>query len=630
MALYFSLERGGQMNKCRTKFYFFSGKGGVGKTTMACSTAVHFAESGKNTLIVTTDPASNLADTFEQPIGGCVVQIRNIPNLWAMELDPDQATKEYKERSLAPLRGLLPQESLAVIEEQLNSPCTAEVAAFERFTDFLQEPDYDVVIFDTAPTGHTLRLIQLPGEWSTVIENAAKDGSAGQTCVGPATALAESKIKFDKALEAMRNPETTDFIFVLHPEATSIYETRRSVAELQKLGIKSQELIVNAIYPESACDNPFMRHRFEKQQEYLKIIKETLRLPARLTELESNEVKGKESLKKMGQNLYVNPKRLADYEPVVKRTGEAVEPQRYTAVDKHIRELLVPRNGLRRTIFFAGKGGVGKTSVAAATGIWIGRQGFKTLVVTTDPASHLEQVLEQKVSGEPALIAGEKNLWVAHIDPPAAARQYKDRVMAEVRGKYDEKRLQAIAEELDSPCTEEMATFEKFIEFATRKDFEVIIFDTAPTGHTLRLLKLPVDWNKQLEIKIFTTTESEADKITKSRFAEVISMMQDTNKTTFSFVMYPESTPIEEAARAMEDLRGIGVHTGLIVANLILPEAIVTNSYLKQRQAMQERYLGEMKNRFKAPIVRLPLMAEDLMGKESLTRAGMAMYGVSR
>ena len=200
----------------RTKFYFFSGKGGVGKTTMACASALHYAvNEGKKTLIVTTDPASNLADVFEQTIGSNVVPVEGTPNLYAMELDPDKATAEYKERSVAPLRGILPEESLAVIEEQLNSPCTAEVAAFERFTDFLQDPDYDIVIFDTAPTGHTLRLIQLPGEWSGVIENAAKDGSAGQTCVGPATALAESKIKFDRALNAMRNPAESSFIFVL-------------------------------------------------------------------------------------------------------------------------------------------------------------------------------------------------------------------------------------------------------------------------------------------------------------------------------------------------------------------------------------------------------------------------------
>lgn len=611
----------------KTRFYFFSGKGGVGKTTMACASAVYYADQGLRTLIVTTDPASNLADTFEQSIGSSVVPIRDVPNLFAMELDPDKATEEYRERTLAPIRGILPQESLAVIEEQLNSPCTSEVAAFECFTDFLQSPDYDIVIFDTAPTGHTLRLIQLPVEWSGVIENASKDGSAGQTCVGPATALAESKLKFDRAISAMRNPEESTFIFVLHPEATSIYETRRSVAELEKLGINSQEIIVNAVYPVSACDNPFMVRRYTKQQEFMKIIKESFRLPGRVVELEAGEVKGIAALKNMGEKLFATPVRLKDYKPLRMKSGGGSDATRYPSIDPRISRLLAPCNSHRRTIFFAGKGGVGKTSVAAATGLWIGRQGYKTLLVTTDPASHLAQVFGQEITDEPRLISGEKNLWVAHIDPPKAAREYKERVLAEVRPKYDEKRVMAIAEELESPCTEEMATFEKFIEFATRTDFEVIIFDTAPTGHTLRLLKLPVSWNKQLEIKIFTTTESEADKITKSHFQEVIDMMQDKDKTTFSFVMYPESTPIEEASRAMDDLAGIGVKTGLVVANMVLPESILTNDYLKQRRAMQDKYLEEMERRFDAPMVQLPLLVDDLMGKDRLAQAGALLYG---
>jgi arsenite-transporting ATPase len=248
--------------------------------------------------------------------------------------------------------------------------------------------------------------------------------------------------------------------------------------------------------------------------------------------------------------------------------------------------------------------------------------------VTTDPASHLAEVFEQEVTDEPTLIKGEKNLWVAHIDPPHAAAVYKERVMREMRGKYDAKRIKAIEEELDSPCTEEMATFEEFIDFASRKDFQVMIFDTSPTGHTIRLLKLPVDWSKQIEIKIYTNSESEADKATKSHFQEVISMMQDPARTTFSFVMYPESTPIEEAARAMEDLAGIGIKTGLVVANLILPDAILTNDYLKQRKTMQVKYLKEMEKRFEAPIVPLHLMTDDLMGKEKLAQAGLSLYGI--
>ncbi len=615
-------------NKTQTKFYFFSGKGGVGKTTMAASSAVYYANQDKKTLIITTDPASNLADVFEQTIGHKITPIKGVNNLFAMELDPDVATNEYKEKTLSPLRGLIPQESFAVLEEQLNSPCTAEMASFDRFTDFLEKSDYDVVIFDTAPTGHTLRLLELPVEWSGVIEKAAKDESGGQTCIGPAAALAASKEKFDRAIAAMRDPDQTTFIFVLRPEVTPIYEAKRSIGELQKLKINSQELVVNGIYPKTACDNPFMLRRFGKQQEFMQKIKDSIKLPITLMELESGEIKGIDSLVSIGKKLLDCPVKLADYEPQKVEITENGKTENYPQIDPKITSLLIPKNGHKRTIFFSGKGGVGKTSVSAATALWTANQGYKTLLLTTDPASHLGQIFEQEVTGKPTAMPNQKNLWIAQIDTRQATEDYKKTILDEAKEKYDANRLMAIEEELNSPCTEEMATFEKFIEFATLKDYEVIVFDTAPTGHTLRLLELPVDWNRQLEIKTFTSTgETEVDKITKSHFKEVIDMMQDIDQTTFSFVMYPESTPIEEASRAMTELLTIGVPTSLIVANLILPESIVTNDYLKKRKDMQDKYLSEMDTRFTAPIVKLPLLADDLIGKDKLEQAAYMLYG---
>ncbi|UCE97737.1 MAG: TRC40/GET3/ArsA family transport-energizing ATPase [Dehalococcoidia bacterium] len=611
----------------KTRFYFFSGKGGVGKTTMACASAIYLAALGEKTLIITTDPASNLADVFEQNIGNEITTINTTTNLFALELDPDKATEEYKQRTIAPLQGIVPPESLEVIEEQLNSPCTAEVAAFERFTDFLQDPEFDTVIFDTAPTGHTLRLIQLPVEWSGVIEEAARSGTGGQTCVGPAASLAESKLKFDRAIEAMRNPDEATFIFVLRPEATSIYETNNSITELSKLGIRSQELIVNGIYPQNICDSPFMKGRYSRQQQFLQTIKDDFSLPTTLVELKPSEVKGVAALYEVAEAIFKKPMSMDNYSPIILENIQVTSIQNYPSTDLAINQLLTPING-RRTIFFAGKGGVGKTSVAAATSLWIAKQGYRTILITTDPASHLAQVFEQNISDKPTLIEGEQHLWISHIDPSKAAQQYKEKVLAEIQQKYDEKRVLAVEEELNSPCTEEMATFEKFIEFATLKDYEVMIFDTAPTGHTLRLLNLPVEWNRQLEIKIFTTVESNADKITKSRFLEVINMMQDPEQTTFSFVMYPEKTPIEEASRAMSELSEIDIKTSLVVANMILPNTIITNDYWRQRQAMQKEYLKEMKNRFKAPIIQLPLLDEDLMGKDKLVQAGMLLYGI--
>lgn len=611
-----------------TKFYFFSGKGGVGKTTMSAASAIYYATNGKKTLIITTDPASNLADVFEQPIGHKITAISNVSNLFAMELDPDIATAEYKDKTLSPLRDLIPLESYKVLEEQLNSPCTAEMASFDRFTDFLEKPDFDIVIFDTAPTGHTLRLLELPVEWSGVIEKAAKDGSGGQTCIGPAAALANSKVKFDNAILAMRDPNQTTFIFVLRPESTPIYEAKRSISELHKLNINSQELIVNGIYPKSACDNPFMLHRFSKQQQFLDKIKNEFTQKTILVELEPGEIAGVGLLTKISQKLFDHPILLTNYQPEIASVENNEIIDSYPKIDEKIKSLITPLNHQKRTIFFAGKGGVGKTSVASATALWIARQGYKTLLLTTDPASHLGQIFETQISDVPTLVKEENNLWITQIDTVKATTDYKEKILAEAKLKYDQNRLTAIEEELNSPCTEEMATFEKFIAYASNKDFEVIVFDTAPTGHTLRLLELPIDWSKQLEIKTFTSTgETEVDKITKSHFKEVIDMMQDINQTTFSFVMYPESTPIEEASRAMTELLTIGVPTSLIVANLILPSSTVTNDYFKSRKEMQEKYLDIMNKRFTAPIIQLPLMSDDLVGKDTLVHAGYVLYG---
>lgn len=614
--------------KMKTKFYFFSGKGGVGKTTMSCATAIHFAELGKKTLIITTDPASNLADVFEQSIGHKITPIAKVKNLFAMELDPDKATNEYKEKTLSPLRGLIPEESFKVLEEQLSSPCTAEMASFDRFTDFVQDGNFDIVIFDTAPTGHTLRLLELPVQWSGVIEKAAKDGSGGQTCIGPAAALANSKAKFDRAITAMRDPAITTFVFVLRPEATPIYEAKRSIGELTKLDINSQEIIINGVYPMDVCDNPFMLARFVKQQKFLESINQEFKVPAKVIELGASEIKGIGLLREIGQKLHVSPQLLSNYVFKILSVEKTTTSNIYPKLNKKITKLLTPQKNNKRLVFFSGKGGVGKTSVSAATALWIANAGYKTLLLTTDPASHLKQVFNQEVTDKPTLLKGEKNLWFTHIDAKAATEEYKENILKEARKKYDAERIIAIEEELNSPCTEEMATFEKFIQFVTRKDYEVIVFDTAPTGHTLRLLELPVDWNKQLEIKTFTTTgETDVDKKTKSQFKEVIDLLQDPEKTTFSFVMYPESTPIEEASRAMDELLSIRVKTSLIIANLILPESSVTNDYLSKRKLMQEKYLGVMKGRFTAPIVTLPLLVDDLMGTDRLREAGYLLYG---
>jgi len=273
------------------EYVFFSGKGGVGKTSMACTAAVHYADSGKKTLIVTTDPASNLADVFEQPIGHHVTPITGVPNLWAMEIDPDEATREYKERSLAPMRGLFDDEMLKVVEEQLSGPCTEEMAAFDKFTDFMEDDNWDVIVFDTAPTGHTLRLLQLPVEWSKHIRDSAQ--GSGQTCMGPVALIQDSKQKYDDAIARLRDTGRTQFVFVMQAEQTSLEETSRSIAELAVLGVATSRIIVNGLIPEAETVNPFFRKRRDMQQTYLERAKQLYAdTPIQTMELLDSEIKG--------------------------------------------------------------------------------------------------------------------------------------------------------------------------------------------------------------------------------------------------------------------------------------------------------------------------------------------------
>jgi arsenite/tail-anchored protein-transporting ATPase len=610
-----------------TQFVFFSGKGGVGKTSMACTQAVRYADEGQRTLIVTTDPASNLADVFEQAIGHQITSIAHVPNLWAMEIDPDRATEEYIDRAMAPIRAAFPLPMVQVMEEQMSGPCTAEVAAFDRFTDFLDVPSdkglaFDIVIFDTAPTGHTLRLLELPAEWSQSIDSASE--GSGQTCIGPAAAIQDAKHKYERAMATMRDSAQTTFVFVLHPEAIAIKETQRAVSELGKLDIHTHQLIVNGLIPPEALGNPLFAARATMQTRYLQQIETELALPTRRMALLAGEIKGVERLREVGKMFFDGV-----HESVNQRVSESA--------NMHVQPITVAKdaltrvspNGHRRAVFFAGKGGVGKTVASCITAVWLARQGYKTLLLTTDPAAHIGDVLGKPVGDDAAPVEGVPNLWAAKIDPKAAAEVYKQRILDDARQRgRPAASIKVMAEELDSPCTEEMAAFDKFIDFAAQAEWQTIVFDTAPTGHTMRLIELPMDWSQQIDVKVFASIDTTAaDDVAKRRFGAVIEMMRDPARSTFAFVMYPESTPILEAYRAAEELRTVGIEPGLVVANFVIPAEQATTSFTQSRRAMQDKYLTEIAQRFAVPLVQVPLLAYEVNGIPMLIELGQQVYG---
>lgn len=597
------------MSKFVTNYLFFSGKGGVGKTTIACASAIHSAAEGKKTLIVSTDPASNLSDVFEQEIGHRIRPIEGVDNLFAMEIDPDEATREYKERIIGPFREVMPDDVIASLEEQFNSPCTTEMASFDRFIDFMETDEYDVIVFDTAPTGHTIRLLELPVDWSKHIEESAK--GSGQTCLGPVQAIQESKDKYNAATALLRDPEKTTFIFVMKPDKLSLYETQRTASELATIGIKLGEVVINGVLADEICDTDFL---VQARTEQRKIIQETERVverPKRHVALRDGEVKGAESLKEVADELF-NGRRPSF------RAMKSVSDQPDFPLEKPDIDRLFHPNGETKAIFFTGKGGVGKTTVSCATALHLSEQGFNTLLVTTDPAAHIGEVLDKSIGSEPTPVAN--NLSAVMIDQQAAFKEYKQRALSEARGKYSDDMLMAMEEELNSPCTEEMASFDKFARFFETGEYDVIVFDTAPTGHTLRLLDLPFDYAKQVEMMVSGGENAGQKEASQNRFSNIIRMLRDGNHTVFCLVLYPESTPILESHRAMLDLKEAGIGVQLVVANMALTQEVCLNDFLKRRRHMQMAYLKDIGEKFGVPVLTFPLISGDVRGLKALNK----------
>ena len=642
-----------------TKYIFFSGKGGVGKTTMACATALHYAQAGNTTLIITTDPASNLSDVFETEIGHRVRPL-GVDRLWGMEIDPDQATEDYKERALAPMRETMPESVMKVMEEQFQSPCTTEIASFDRFVDFMTEEKtedgtaWDIVVFDTAPTGHTLRLLELPVDWSKHIEESA--AGSGNTCIGPVASIQENKKKYDEATRLLGDPGRTEFVFVLQPEQTSIYETKRSSAELEEIGVKKTRLIVNGLLPEEVCEHPFFRSRYEMQQRHLEQIGCEFTVPVLHMYQRNGEIKGIDGLYHIARDLFGKAEAGPEFDlavgagqngngrarsasaatgrhgtaPAGNSAAEGFVPgsHDYREIDPaSLLDQIRPKKGSTKAVFFTGKGGVGKTVVSCASALALANRGFRTLLLTTDPASHIGEVLEQHIGDEITPVEGVENLDAVMIDQEQAVVEYKERILADAGKKYSEEMLVAVKEELESPCTEEMAAFDKFMWYVERDEYDMVIFDTAPTGHTLRLLELPFDYADQVGMMVATTdSSSEVKSETAKRFARIIAQMKDPERSAFAFVVYPESTPVIEAWRAKEDLAAAGISTQFVVANQVLDPACCTNDYFRSRRAMQEKYLTEINERFGLPVATMPLFETEIQGLEMVRRAASALF----
>ncbi|MGB9686736.1 MAG: TRC40/GET3/ArsA family transport-energizing ATPase [Rectinema subterraneum] len=410
----------------------------------------------------------------------------------------------------------------------------------------------------------------------------------------------------------MGDPSRTDFVFVLQPEGTSLYETKRSKAELEGIVVKRVRFIVNGILPKEVCTHPFFRSRYAMQQKYLSQIRQDFKESITSMYQRDGEIRGIESLRAIALGLYGKDQASGSYRLY---TSFETLPQGPLVQAASLFDLINPTPGKTKAVFFTGKGGVGKTTVSTAVAYGLGQKGYKTLLLTTDPASHIGQVLQQSVGSSISKIEGAENLWATMIDQKQAAEEYKARIIADAEKKYSPDMLAAVREELESPCTEEMAAFDKFMGYVESDEYDVVVFDTAPTGHTLRLIELPFDYQDQVGMMVATTAESANVKSeTQHRFEKIIARMKDPEHSLFAFVVYPESTPVVEAYRAMLDLKDAGIETKFVVANQVLPAEICTNEFFMKRRAMQVKYLAEIETLFKKPIAVMQLLDTEITG----------------
>lgn len=574
------------------RFLFFTGKGGVGKTSIACATAVHLADEGRKVLLVSTDPASNVGQVLGSAIGHQITAIPDVPGLYAIEIDPEQAAEVYRERIVGPVRGLLPDREIDLISEQLSGSCTTEVASFDEFTGLLTDESiigsFDHVVFDTAPTGHTLRLLQLPGSWTDFLDAGKGDAS----CLGPLAGLDKQRSAYAQTVAALQDPNQTRLIFVTRAQVAAIAEVARAHDELQRIGINGENLVVNGVLPDAADDDALADAIRTREQFALMNMPENLNsLILDHIPLKRTNIMGVGAVRELlsDEKLEIPE---PDFSPVALIDNPLADLIDAIEVDGH---------GL---VMCMGKGGVGKTTVAAAIAVALAARGHEVHLTTTDPAAHLEQTLQGSI----------ENLTITRIDPVQATQEYREHVMATKGANLDDAGRMNLAEDLLSPCTEEIAVFRQFSAVIREGRKGFVIVDTAPTGHTLLLLDATGSYHRDI-----TRTMSSGEG-----FVTPMMMLQDPNLTKVIIVTLPEQTPVLEAGNLAADLRRAGIEPWAWVVNNSIAIAHPTSPFLRQR-AMSERLpLVEVyDNADRIAIV--PLKSTDPVGLTAL----MELSGVS-
>lgn len=572
------------------RFLFFTGKGGVGKTSIACATAVTLAAAGKRVLLVSTDPASNVGQVFGLAIGNRVTPIAEVPGLDALEIDPEAAAQAYRDRIVGPVRGVLPEAVVKGIEEQLSGACTTEIAAFDEFTALLVDSSatagYDHLIFDTAPTGHTIRLLQLPGAWSSFLEAGKGDAS----CLGPLSGLEKQREQYSAAVRALADSARTRLVLVARAQPAALREAARTHEELATLGLQRQYLVVNGVMPngEGATDD-LAAAVVRREQAALANMPALLKaLPTDVLPLKPFNLVGLEALR----HLF-----LPDTAPAVSAVAEA------SAVDAPALESLIDGiagegHGL---VMLMGKGGVGKTTMAAVIAVALAQRGFPVHLTTSDPAAHLAETLEGSLD----------NLKVSRIDPQAETERYRQHVLASKGAGLDAEGRAMLEEDLRSPCTEEIAVFQAFSRIIREAGKTFVVMDTAPTGHTLLLLDATGAYHREVVRQM-------GDK--HVNYTTPMMQLQDEKRTKVLIVTLAETTPVLEAANLQADLRRAGIEPWAWIVNNSVAAARPASPLLRRRAANEVREIAAVAQQHARRYAVVPLLREEPVGIEGLSR----------
>lgn len=573
-----------------TPFLFFTGKGGVGKTSIACATAVALADQGKKVLLVSTDPASNLQDVLEVELTNEPMAIQSVDNLFACNIDPEESARIYRENVVGPYRGKLPEAVLATMEEQLSGACTVEIAAFDEFSHLLADKtvleQYDHVLFDTAPTGHTLRLLQLPTAWSGFLE----ESTHGASCLGPLAGLKGKKEMYVKAVDSLSDPEKTTLLLIARPDTSSLSEAARASAELKEIGVRNQLLVVNGLLQTHLPEDEISAAFYHRQQLALKESPDSLKqVMAFALPFVSYSLTGVKNLRHLFNSYSAS---IFGDEEI--RIGSLNLP----GLNKVIEDFSEKNT---RVIFTMGKGGVGKTSIASAIAVGLSEKGHYVHLTTTDPAAHLAYTFK----GEET----RGNFSISSINPKVEVARYKEEVLRKAGTELSEEELSYLQEDLESPCTEEIALFQAFAAVVEKSENEIVVIDTAPTGHTLLLLDSTEAYHKEMS----RSTGDVPDSVKK-----LLPRLRNPLETGVVIVTLAEATPVLEAARLQEDLKRAHIEPKWWVINQSLYETETTDPVLNSRAASEKRWIMKVDEELAPQSAIVPWLQEEKVGYQKL------------